>query len=65
MSYIGIQPEKLTDFSMDLRLNKTRITIPRGAKIEDLIKDEIKSIELKDRPRATEDKYGGYDFDFW
>ena len=65
MAYIGIQPKKLTDFSTDLRLNKTRITIPRGSKIEDLIQDEIKSIELKDRPRATEEKYGGYDFDFW
>lgn len=66
LAYIGIQPEKLTDFTTDLRQSKTRITIPRGAKIEDLIKDEIKSIQLKDRPRATEDKYGGgYDFGFW
>ena len=66
MAYIGIQPENLTEFSTDMRQTKTRITIPRGAKIEDLIREEIKSIELKDRPRATEDKYGGgFDFGFW
>ncbi len=65
MAYIGIQPKKLTDFSTDMRQTKTRITIPRGAKIEELIREEIKSIELKDRPRATEDSYGDSDFDFW
>lgn len=65
MSYVGIQPENLKEFSTDLRQTKSRITIPRGAKIEDLIKDELKSIQLKDRPRATEDKYGGFDYDFW
>lgn len=65
MAYIGIQPKKLTEFSTDLRQTKTRITIPRGAKIEELIREEIKSIELKDRPRATEDKYGDSDFGFW
>lgn len=66
LAYIGIQPERLTDFTTDLRQSKTRITIPRGAKIEDLIKEEIKSIKLKDRPRATEENYsGGYDFGLW
>lgn len=65
MAYIGIQPENTNDFTVDMRQSKTRITIPRGAKIEDLIQDEIKTIELKDRPRATEDDFGGFEFDMW
>jgi hypothetical protein len=65
LAFIGIQPENLSDFSIDLRQNKTRITIPRGSDIDDLIRDEIKTIELKDRPRASEDDFGGFDFDFW
>jgi uncharacterized protein YbaP (TraB family) len=65
MAYIGIQPKNTEEFTIDLRQSKTRITIPRGAQIADLIRDEIKTIELKDRPRATEDDFGGFDFDFW
>ncbi len=65
MAYIGIQPENTNEFTIEMRQSKTRITIPRGSKIEDLIRDEIKTIELKDRPRATEDDFDGFEFDFW
>lgn len=65
LAYIGIQPKNTQEFTVDLRQSKTRITIPRGSQIADLIRDEIKTIELKDRPRATEDDFGGFDFDFW
>lgn len=66
LAYIGIQPEKSEEFDADLRVSKNKISIPRGAKIEDIIKEEIKSIQLKDRRRATEESYGGdFDFDFW
>jgi hypothetical protein len=65
LAYIGIQPENTNEFSIDLRQSRTRITIPRGASIEELIREEIKTIELKDRPRATEEDLGGFDFDFW
>jgi hypothetical protein len=33
--------------------------------LSDLIHDEIKAIQLKDRPRATEDDFGGFDFEMW
>lgn len=65
LAFIGIQPENTNEFSIDLRQSRTRITIPRGASIEELIREEIKTIELKDRPRATEEDLGGFDFDFW
>lgn len=65
MAYIGIQPKNTDEFSIYLNQTKTRITIPRGSNISDLIRDEIKSIELKDRPRATEEDFGGFEFDMW
>ena len=65
MAYIGIQPKNTDEFSVDMRQSKTRISIPRGSKIEDLMRDEIKTIQLKDRPRATEEDFGGFDFEMW
>lgn len=65
LAYIGIQPENTNEFNVDLRQTKTRITIPRGSVLSDLIHDEIKAIQLKDRPRATEDDFGGFDFEMW
>jgi len=65
LAYIGIQPEDESEFKTSLTQTKTRISIPRGVDMDELIKDQIKSIELGDRPRASENNYDGYNFDFW
>jgi len=65
LAYIGIQPIDLSKFSINLSQSKTNISIPRGSNIEDLIRKEIRVIELKDRPRAAENEYDGYEFDYW
>lgn len=65
LAYIGIQPDEDSKFTTQLNQNQTGIAIPRGGDLDELIREQLKSIQLQDRPRASEDDFGGFDYDFW